>query len=307
MNLHHLKIFYYIAKNGSITKAAKLLGLTQPAVSLQIQDFQSKYNFKLFDTKEKKVYLTTLGKEIFERSSLIFDMENQIETLISDYQNSKAGIITIFSTEPFIYYYLPTIISEFKKKFPNIIPHTYTFNTAKIAEKTINFANDIGIVGHKIEHPKLVTKELLRESLYLICHPEHLLSKKRIIMPHDFEAHNFITNEKGAATRRAIDKYAEDNNIELNIIAEFGSPLSIIEMVKQNLGISIVSKKIIAEAVKRKEIVSIPISGGCFRYFYLIYNKEKYLSNAIKAFIDEIEIWCKNYNAQLLKEITMQH
>jgi len=303
MNLHHLKIFYYIAKFGTITKAAKELGLTQPAVSLQLRDFQSKYNFKLFDIKEKKVYLTALGKEIFERCRAIFDMEKQIETLISDYQNSKAGLITIFSTEPFSYYYLPPIISDFTKKLPNIIPHIFTYNSAKIVEKTVNLINDIGFIGYKIEHPKLFTKELLRESLLVVCHPDHSLSKKRVIMPHDLEFHNFITQEKGAGTRRSIEKYVEEYNVKLNIVAEFNSPISIIEMVRRNLGISILSKNVIAETVKKKEIISIPLSGGCFRYFYLVYNKEKYLSDTMKAFIDETEIWCNNYNDQKIKEV----
>ncbi len=307
MNLHHLRIFYYTAKYGSITKAANVLGLTQPAVSLQLHDFQNRYNFKLLDIKEKKTYLTPLGKEIFERSSAIFDVENQIDLLISDYQNLKDGLITIFSTSSFSYYYLPAVIAGFKGKLPNIILHSYTYCTKEIIEKTANFINDIGFTGYKIEHPKLVTKELLRESLYVICHPDHRLSKKRIIMPHDLESHNFILTEKGGGSRRSIDKYIEENNIKLNVVAEIDSPISIIEMVKQNLGISIVSKYIIAEAVKKKEIMGIPISGGCFRYFYLVYHKEKHMSDMIKAFIDETETWCNNYNTQILKEITMLH
>ena len=76
-------------------------------------------------------------------------------------------------------------------------------------------------------------------------------------------------------------------------------------MVKQNLGISILSKIVIAEAVKKKEIIGIPLSGGCFRYFYLIYNKDKYLSDTMKAFISETEKWCENYNAKKLKEINI--
>ncbi len=304
MNLHHLRIFYYTAKYGSITKAANVLGLTQPAVSLQIQDFQSKYNFKFLDIMGKKVQLTPLGKEVFEKCDIIFDMEKQLDTLISDYQNSKDGLITIFSTSSFSYYYLPAVISDFKRKLPSIILHSYTYSSVKVVEKTANLTNDIGFIGYKIEHPKLVTKELLRESLYVICHPDHRLSKKRIIMPNDLESHNFITNEKSAGTRRSIDKYIEDHHIKLNIIAEFDSVISIIEMVRQNHGIAIVSKHIIAESVKRKEIVGIPLFGGCFRYFYLVYHKKKHLSDTIKAFIAETENWCSNYNQQNLKDIT---
>ena len=303
MNLHHLKIFYFVAKYGSITKAAKELGLTKPAVSLQLNDCQNKYNSKLFDIKEKKIFLTNLGKEIFERCSTIFDIEKQVDNLISDYQNSKAGLVTIYSTEPFIYYYLPEIISKFIKKLPNIIPHIFTYNSARIVEKTVGLTNDIGFIGYNIEHPKLITKELLSESIHLICHPDHMLAKKHIIMPFDLESHNFITQEKGAGTRRSLDKYAENHNIKLNIIAEFSSPISTIGMVKQNLGISAISKNVALEAVMKKEIISIPLAGGCFRQFYLVYNKEKYLSDTIKAFISETETWCTNYNNQKLNKI----
>jgi DNA-binding transcriptional LysR family regulator len=304
MNLHHLKIFFCIAKYGSITKAAKMLGLSQPAVSLQIQDLQNKYNFKLFDIIEKKIFLTPIGKEIFDRCSIIFDIENQIDLLIEDYQNLKNGLLTLFSTSSFTYFYLPAIITQFKKKLPEIVTHTYTYNSAKIIKKTLNSINDIGFIGYKIEHPNLIVKELVRENLFVICHPEHALSKKYVIMPNDLEGHNFITTEKNAGTRRAIDKYIEENNIKLNIIAEFDSLISIIEMVKQNHGISIVAKRITEEYIKRKEIVGIPIHGGCFRYFYIIYHREKYISEIVKKFLEETELWCKKYNSENLKEIT---
>ncbi|MCL2705595.1 MAG: LysR family transcriptional regulator [Spirochaetaceae bacterium] len=304
MNLHHLKIFYYVAKHNSLTKAAKELELTQPAVSLQLNKFQKKYNFKLFDIKVKKVHLTALGKEIFEYCKTIFDIEKKIETVISDYQKSKAGLISIFATDLFTISYLPAIISEFTKKLPNIIPQTFTYPSAVIAEETVNLINDIGFTGYKIEHPKLVIKELLSESLHLVCHPDHPLSKKRVIMPHDLETHNFITHEKTAGMRRAIDKYAKDHNIKLNIVAEYDFSFLIMEMLKQNLGISILSKNVIAEAIKKKEVICIPLSEGCFRSFYLVYSKEKYLSDTVKAFINETEIWCNNYNAKKIKELT---
>ena len=248
--------------------------------------------------------MATIGGAALKFAEIIFDIEKQLETMIVDFQNSEEGLITIFSTQIFSYYYCPAIIAEFKKKLPNIILHLFSHNSSKVVEDTANLINDIGIIGYKIEHPKLITKELLRESLYVICHQDQPLSKKRIIMPHDLESHNFITNEKGAGTRRSIDKYVGEHNIKINIIAEIDSPISIVEMVKQNLGISILSKHIIAEAVKRKEIISIPIYGGCFRYFYLVYHKEKYLSNTIKTFISESEKWAENYNKQNLKEIT---
>ena len=303
MNLHHLKIFYYIAKYGSITKAAKVLGLSQPAVSLQIQDFQSKYNYKFLDILGKKIILTPLGAEVYKKCETIFEIENQIESLINDFEKSKEGLLTIFTTQIFAYYYCPAIIAEFKKKLPSIIIQLQSHNSARVVEETVNLKTDVGIIGYKIEHPSIFLKEILTESLYVICHPDHILSKKRMIMPHDLESHNFITNEKTAGTRRAIDNYLKNNKITLNIIAEIDSPISIVEMVKQNLGISILCKHIITDAVKRKEIISIPISGGLYRYFYLVYHKEKYISTPIKTLITECEKWCEIYYKQNLKDM----
>jgi DNA-binding transcriptional LysR family regulator len=78
-------------------------------------------------------------------------------------------------------------------------------------------------------------------------------------------------------------------------------------MVKQNHGISILSKRIAEDSIKRKDVVGIPIHGGCFRYFYLIYHKEKYISKIMKTFMEEAEEWCKKYSVENLKEITKLH
>ena len=116
MNLYHLKTFYYTAKYKSLTKAADVLCITQPAVTKQIKQLQSHYDLKFLDIIGKKVVLTDAGEHLYSIADKIFDMESQAEESIRDFQQYSKGKINILSCESFgALLYSPTSLNTIKE------------------------------------------------------------------------------------------------------------------------------------------------------------------------------------------------
>ena len=305
LNLHHLYLFYYIAKYKSITKAANFLEISQPAVSLQIKNFQKECGVQLLDIVDKKIFLTPVGKSLYFKCEELFALKDDAEEIILGNKESASEMISICTTHPFGDYYMGSFLPGLINKFQDSLRLSITTDSSdQILEKTLELETDLGIVGKPVKHPKLVIKQLLRESLQLICNPQHELANKLIIHPSDLVNHPFVTHEPGSSTRKAIEEYAAKNNIKLNVVDEIYSPRLVADIVGNTSAISIISRHIIGDYVKARKLKSIPIDGGLFRYFYLIYHKEKYISPVLQQVITALETWCDNYNRDILVNIS---
>jgi len=303
LNMHHLNIFYNISKFNSITKAAKELNISQAAVSLQIKDFHEKCGIPFFEIIGKKIYLTQIGKAVYAKCEQLFLVKEEIEDIISGNQNAFSENINIFATLPFSEYYFDKILLNINRKFPNIFIHLMSSISTEIIKKVENMETDFGVIGMKIKNPKLVIKPLIRDSLCVICHPEHPLAVKTVINPLDLENYNMIMHETTGTSRIVINEYTSKHNIKLKIIEEIDLIKPVIELIKENIGISILSKHIAKSFIENGSPKIIPISGGLFRYYYLIYHKEKYISSSLKQVFDLIDNWCDEYSENILKEI----
>lgn len=120
MNLNQLKIFYMAAKNRNLSLAARELFITQPAVTKGLQRLQEFYDMKFVDHIGKRLVLTDAGEVLYEIAEKIFELENQAEESIRDFQQRKRGHIRILSSESFGDYYLPRIIIPFSKSYPRV-------------------------------------------------------------------------------------------------------------------------------------------------------------------------------------------
>ena len=304
LNLHHLYLFYYIAKHKSITKAANVLEISQPAVSLQIKNFQKECGVQLLDIVDKKIFLTPVGKSLYFKCEELFALKEDAEEIILGNKESANEMISICTTHPFGDYYMGSFLPGLLNKFKDSIRLSITTDSSDlILEKTLDLETDLGIVGKPVKHPKLVIKSLLRESLHLICNPQHELADKLIIHPTDLVNHPFITHEPGSSTRKAIEDYSAKNNIKLNVVDEIYSPRLVADLVGSTDAISIISRHIISDYVRGGKLKSIPIDGGLFRYFFLIFHKEKYISPVLQQLMTALETWCDNYNRDILLNV----
>ncbi len=300
MNLNQLKIFYMAAKNGNLSLAAKDLFITQPAVTKGIQRFQEFYDMKFVDHVGKKLVLTDAGEVLYEISEKIFELENQAEESIRDFQQRKRGHIRILSSESFGDYYLPRIIIPFSQAHPMVRITMNILPTEQVVSHTATLDNDLGFISYPVEHPKLRVKEVLEDQLVIIAPTDHPLAHKNKLQPTDLAGQLLIMHEKGSAPRRAIEDYIRKHRLSVNIPLELSSNRAIKRAVEDGIGIALVSRKVANEEIRAGRLAGIPLSDpSMIRKFYMVHHKDKYLSESLQKFIDNAFKWAAEYTLGL--------
>ena len=297
MNLNQLKIFYMAAKHGSLSAAAEAMCITQPAVTKGIQRFQEYYEIKLFNRFGKKMALTDAGEVLYGIAESIFEMENQAEESLRDFQQRKRGFIRILSSESFGSYYLPFIINRFSKANPRIRISVDLLPTEQIVEKTVALSNDLGFISYPVPHKKLFMREILEDSYQIIVPPGHPFALKAVIEPEDLAGQPVIVHEKGSAPRESTEEFARKHNINLTIPLELSNNEAIKTAVEEGVGIAIITRRVASKEIEVGKLRAIPLSDPAMtRKFYLIHHKDKYLSRPLQSLIDMVDHWASEYS-----------
>ena len=296
MNLNQLKIFYMAAKHGSLSAAAEALYVTQPAVTKGIQRLQEYYEVKLFNRFGKKMVLTEAGEVLYGIAESIFEMENQAEESLRDFQQRKRGFIRLLSSESFGSYYLPYILNSFIRLNPNIRISMEILPTEQIVEKTAALANDLGFISYPVPHKKIILREILEDSYQIIVPLQHPLASKSYIDPADLSGHSLIVHEKGSAPRKSTEEFLRRHDITIPILIEYSSNEAIKTAVEEGLGIAIITHRVVSKEIEMGKLKAIPISDPSMsRKFYLIYHKDKYISFSLQSLIDVVDKWVAEY------------
>ena len=300
MNLNQLKIFYYAAKNCNLSVAAQELFITQPAVTKGIQRLQEHYEIKFVDFVGKKLVLTDAGAVLYKIAQKIFELENQAEESIRDFQQRKRGYIRILSSESFGDYYLPQIIIPFNKAYPLIRVSMNILPTEQVVENTVSLNCDLGFISYPIAHKKLILKEVLEDKLVIITPCNHPLGVKKRVTPKDLEGQPFIMHEKGSAPRRAIEEFIRKSGISVKIPLELSSNRAIKRAVEEGIGIALISRKVANEEIRAKRMHAIHLSHPVMkRKFFMVHHKDKYISESLQLLMDIVFEWTSQYSKEL--------
>ncbi|MBL7031919.1 MAG: LysR family transcriptional regulator [Nitrospira sp.] len=290
-----LKVFCTVAETKSFTKAAKIVHLSQPAVSLQIQALEEFFETKLFDKTGKKVSLTTAGKILYEHATHIMGHYNEVVKEINKLTGSIKGAVEIGASTTLGNYILPQIITDFKRAHPKIKIKLRIGNTERIEDLMHAGFVDFGIVEGITSRSNTKTEKVISDKLTLIVHPKHTLAKKRAISVLELTREPFILREQGSGTRQHIEEFLGQHGLnasDLHISLIMGSTESIKAAVEAGNGIAILSPWAVRKEVEDGRLKRIRLREGDIpRDLSLIYPKRHRLTHADK----ELILFIKNY------------
>jgi len=284
-----LKALTTLADEGSFSLAAKVLNITQPAVSLQIKAIEQNTGLKIFKRVGGSVVLTEDGQGIYDHAMIILMQYQNLNDFIATSKNIKSrSLKMIVSTVPGDYI-LPAYLSEFKKIYPDIMTRVQIEDSQKVIQQVLNGAYDFGIIGHKASHREIDSKLLWQEPLKLIkgVHTtfEYKSLKQTLTLP-------LVLRERGSGTREVIIQFFKELGINLqesSAMITLGSTQSIINAVSEGLGISWVSEHAIQDALKLNKIEQADAPYDIERNFYLITRKKRAMNPLSEHFIQFIE------------------
>ena len=286
MQIESLKLFCDLAETTSFTKAAKINGVTQSAVSQQISSLETKFDAVLIERSKKKFTLTKEGNTLYKYSKQIIQTYDELCHKIQEIQNVVTGTIKVVTIYSIGLHELPPYLKKFLKKHPTVNVSVEYRRATQLYEDIVTGMADIGLVAYPQKDPRLQVTSLAEDMLVLICHPDHPLAQQPKVKLSEIASHKFIAFEPDIPTRRAIDKILRDRNVEVDHAMEFDNIETVKRAVEIDAGISIVPRSPVAQEVAKKTIAMVEIEDEQFyRPLAAVHKKSKVLSPAMKEFL----------------------
>lgn len=276
INLDLYKTFYYVAKNGNITRAANELMISQPAISKSIKTLEEQMNTTLFVRKRDGVILTEAGelflKKIKTAMELIESAENDIESLNS----LDSGYINIGASKTIIHEFLMPYIKEFHRTYPNIKIRIFTDKTIELYKKA-----KLGLVDVIISNlPSNVPDDFHQIKLMdlhdcFVANESFSYLKDKTITLKEFQKLPLLVLTKGAINRTRLDDFCIENDINITPEMEFGSNTLIKEFTEAGFGVGMLTKEHIKQEIKDGTLFELNINLNIKNKFLgLIYPKD---------------------------------
>lgn len=292
MDLHYLKIFNVMANELSYTRAANVLFISQPAVSMQIKKFEKSLGIKLFERIGKSVYLTEHGKLLFEYTKQIFTLVEEAESRLCTHTGSIAGNVDVGASNTPGTYIMPNILGEFKQKYPLVKANLYIYNTYEIEHMILENKVDFAINGGDIRYgSQLSVEKLVDDEVVHIASPSSPLSENEYASWEKLSKASYITHEKNSQLYRLIMNIVNQMGFPLNISMTLGNIEAIKQAVAANLGISAVPRSALRNELEHGVLKEIKIKEKRWCYPYnLIYYKNKQLSPASEKLMELVRM-----------------
>jgi len=292
MNFKQLEAFLWVAELQSFTKTARKLYMSQPAVSFQIKALEEDLEADLFQRGDKKVILTEAGRLLYPEAKKMLRHYHKIKSGLDDLKGLKTGNLVVGASTIPGEYVLPLLIGGFKEAYPGIQINLKVAGSGQVTSWVREREIDLGITGVPVEGDGMDCSPWLQDELVVIVHPNHPWVNSGAIDISELKTAVMVIREQGSGTRRTVEKKLEEKGASLEKIPhgmELGSTRAVITAVEAGLGVSIVSRCAVKDALELKRISEVKVQGlDLHRSLYLIKQSQNIGGFAIEAFCNFI-------------------
>jgi DNA-binding transcriptional LysR family regulator len=285
---HQLKIFMRIAQLGSITKAAEELHLSQPALSIQLRNFQDQFDIPLTEIVGKKLYLTNFGQEILAYAERILDQAGAMDDVVQSYKGQLTGKlkIAVVSTGKYV---MPYLLTDFLNAHPAITLELDVTNKEKVIESLEQNSIDFALVSLVPGHLKTESIPIVKNTMHLIGAYQSKKSQKELSI-NELQQLPWIFREQGSGTRQMMERFLSQRHITVQKMLELTSNEAVKQAIMANLGYSIMPLIGIRNELMSKQLMIMPVKGlPIHTTWHIIWLKGKKHSPVVKALLEYIK------------------
>lgn len=290
MNLRQLEAFCRIVDLGSFSMAAEDLGISQPAVTFQIQALEKELGVTLLDRSPRFAAPTESGRILHQHARAILAHIEQARDEIQELEALLRGTLLIGASTGPGEHVLPQMLGRFKAEHPQINVVLRILPTDEIIEQVLAYELEIGVVGAKERNPKLSFEPFVHDSLVVIAPPDHPWTAQEKITLDDLMREPFILQQPGAGVRIMLESGLRAMGLSLsrlNVHMEVGLQESIKTAVQAGFGVGLVSRFAVRQELSFGTLVEIEVEDlPAFRdEFYLVRHLGRTLSRLTEAFL----------------------
>ncbi|ASW03920.1 MULTISPECIES: LysR family transcriptional regulator [Paraburkholderia] len=284
VTLRQLRVFVAVARHLSFARAAEMLSLTPPAVSMQIRELEEQIGLPLFDRDGRKVSLTITGEYFLVHARKILGVLKDAEDMVARFKKVESGrlVIGMVSTAQ---YFLPPLLARFCDDHPGVEVSLSVANRQSLVEQLRRNEVDLAVMGRPPKEMATRAEPFAAHPHVVVAAPEHPLIKLGHVPPLAIAAYGFIVREPGSGTRAVLEEYFRRHGITPRIAMEMPSNEAIKQAVMANMGISLLSLHTIGLELASRRIAVVDVEETpVFRRWHIVNMLSKVLSPPAEAF-----------------------
>lgn len=294
IDIKKLQLFLFLAQFKSFSKVADISYMSQSTVSKQIFQLEEELGVTLFNRKDKENFLTSEGIVFWKYANEIINMRDQSLIELRNLSSQTTNILKIGATQIYGEIILPKLIVKLSSLFPNIQISLELGSSHNIYNKLHNNQLDLCFLSNYISYDRdsILTNFYKRDELVFICSKYHPFSKKEISFEH-LEKENFVIKNEHSSLYKYITNLLiiKKESFSFKSFIEIGSQRGILELVRKNYGIGIVSKLLLNNSNLKKDINTFKIQGYTLEYLerdiHILHSKNNtFLERIIPSIID---------------------
>ncbi len=281
MNHAQIRAFHAVATEGSFTKAARLLGVSQPAVTIQVRALEEAYGVNLLHRSGQRVSLTDLGDGLLEHTRRIFDLEQEADELLTAARELRGGHLKAGADGP---YFVMGLLASFISLYPGVRVTVAMGNSQSVLRDLIEYRTDVAVVARIDDDRRFFAKPYSRQRVVIFVPRGHQWAKRRGINLAELEGQPMVLREKGSSTRQILEEALKQANVAPHVVMEIGSREALHEAVAAGLGIGVVTE---SELGQDDRLATLKIADATLEAReYVVCLKERCSVRTVQAFFD---------------------
>ena len=287
LNFHQLYIFQMVASHLNFSRAAEAMEITQPAVSIQVQELEKFLGITLFYRRPRGLRITEAGNAVLAYTQQIFALSTQLVDTIQEMEDLQTGRLVLGASTTPAEYVLPSVVGRFRQIYPGIHVELVIGNTRTIMQRILDREMDLGMVGDNVEaySSELEMVEFQDDEIVLVSAPDHPVTTLNRPSVKQVMELGLVAREVGSLTRQSAERHFQQLGLVPKIAIELGSNQAIKQAATAGGGIGIISRLGITAELKAGMLVVLDVEGWeCRRPLTLIQPKDRYLSPSQRAF-----------------------
>jgi DNA-binding transcriptional LysR family regulator len=287
MQIENFKIFADLVETKSFSKAAKLNGITQSAVSQQARAMERNFKTLMIDRSQKQFNLTREGQRIYEAAKEILHVYEKLESELQEMKKVISGTIRISTIYSIGLHELPPYVKKFLQEFPSVNVRIEYRRSNLVYEDILHNAVDFGLVAFPQKQRQIEMLPFRNDRLVLITHPNHALARVAEVDLKGLAGHKFIGFDPDIPTRKAVDQIFRDNKLEVTPVMEFDNIETVKRAVEIDHGIAIVPQATVQQELRQGTLAVVPFKGKEFtRPLAILHRKGRVLTPAMRKFVE---------------------
>ncbi|RCW76109.1 LysR substrate-binding domain-containing protein [Pseudorhodoferax soli] len=283
MRLTQLRSFHAVASEGSFTRAAQALHVSQPTVTTQVAQLEQLYKVELFHRAGRRIRPTEIGERLFQLSRQIFGLEQEAVQVLQDAGELRTGHLRVAAVGPS---HVTRMLVGFNQRYSGVKISVTTGNSQEVLDRLLDYSADVGVLAQVLQDKRFVSVPYSEHPVVIFCSASHRFARRRSIRTAELQGERLILREQGSTTRRAIEAALKAANVQPDVVMEVASREIIREAVVQGVGVGAVSE---VEYVPGAGLHAVRISDAQVRtYAHVVCLAERRDTRLVRAFFQVI-------------------